>query len=204
MVRPNGRRSVSLRSKDCEKLLFAARHAVEIGRPLNRFLTVHFDKAGLADPVRAIGQLLKLMGDWLRCNGSELVAVWVRENGPDKGEHVHILLSVPPDRVRAFNRMQRGWFGLIGAKWRRGAYRSKPVGRSHVVAFNYLSADLYQQELAGVLDYLLKGADLQARTTHGIGRNADGGELWGKRCGTTENLGRTAQGRWAGKQSKLR
>jgi hypothetical protein len=36
------------------------------GKPLNRMLTIHLDKAGIADPVKATGQLLKLMGDWLR------------------------------------------------------------------------------------------------------------------------------------------
>jgi hypothetical protein len=82
-----GRRSTALRSKDCENLILAAEHAIRVGKPLNRMLTVHFDKAGICDPVKATGQLLKLMGDWLRCYNTGITAVWVREAGLQKGEH---------------------------------------------------------------------------------------------------------------------
>ena len=190
-----GRRSTALRSKECENLLLAADHASRIGRPLNRMLTVHFDAAGIADPVKAIGQLLKLMGDWLRCNNTVVTAVWVREAGSTKGEHVHILLSVPPPILRSFTRMQRGWFKKIGAAWKRGVYLSRPIGSSHKLAFSEAGSDLYKQALTGALHYLLKGADAQARAIHGISKCGDGGELWGKRCSTTENIGRAARSR---------
>jgi hypothetical protein len=188
-----GRRSTALRSKDCESLILAAEHASHIGKPLNRMLTVHFDAAGISDPVKATGQLLKLMGDWLRCNNTGITAVWVREAGAAKGEHVHILLSVPPNKITSFNRMQRGWFKKIGAAWKRGVYKSCPIGGSHKLAFNPLCSRLYKQALSGALHYLMKGADAQARTVHGISKRGDGGELWGKRCGTTENIGRAAR-----------
>jgi hypothetical protein len=190
-----GRRSTALRAKDCENLILAAEHAMRIGKPLNRMLTVHFDAAGISDPVKATGQLLKLMGDWLRCYNSAITAVWVREAGASKGEHVHILLSVPPPILRSFTRMQRGWFRKIGAAWKRGVYKSRPIGGSHRAAFNEASTDLYKQALTGALHYLLKGADAKARATHRISKRGDGGQLWGKRCGTTENIGRTARSR---------
>jgi len=190
-----GRRSTGLRTKDCENLILAAEHARQIGAPLNRMLTIHFDKAGISNPVNATGQLLKLMGDWLRCYNTGITAVWVREAGPQKGEHVHILLSVPPPILGSFTRMQRGWFKKIGAAWKRGVYLSRPIGGSHKVAFSPFCSDLYRQALSGALGYLLKGADAKARATHGLARNEDGGELWGKRCGTTENIGRTARDR---------
>lgn len=156
-------------------------------------LTVHFDAGGISDPVKATGQLLKLMGDWLRCYNTGITAVWVREAGPTKGEHVHILLSIPPPILRSFTRMQRGWFKKIGAAWKRGVYKSRPIGGSHKLAFNQDTTDLYKQALTGALHYLLKGADTQARAAHGIVKRQDGGELWGKRCGTTENIGRAAR-----------
>ena len=90
------RRSTHLKARECENVLFAAKHAIEIGAPLNRFLTIHFDAAGVIYPVQAVGRLLKLIGDWLRCYNSELTAIWVRETDHRKGEHVHILLSIPP------------------------------------------------------------------------------------------------------------
>lgn len=188
-----GRRSTALRSKDCENLLLAAEHAIRIGKPLNRMLTVHFDAAGISDPVKATGQLLKLIGDWLRCNNTAITAVWVREGGHAKGEHVHILFGIPPNKVTAFNRMQRGWFKRIGAAWKKRAYKSRPIGGSHKLAFSEESTNLYQQALTGALHYLLKGADAKARAAHGISKCGDGGELWGKRCSTTENIGRTAR-----------
>jgi hypothetical protein len=188
-----GRRSTALRAKDCENLILAAEHARCIGKPLNRMLTVHFDAAGIADPVKATGQLLKLMGDWLRCYNTAITAVWVREAGPTKGEHVHILLSIPPNKIGSFNRMQRGWFKKIGAAWKRGVYLSRPIGGSHKAAFSEACTGLYQQALTGVLHYLLKGADAQGRTAHSISKRGAGGELWGKRCGTTENIGRAAR-----------
>lgn len=190
-----GRRSTALRVNDCENLISAAAHAVQIGKPLNRMLTIHFDKAGISDPVKATGQLLKLMGDWLRCNNTALTAVWVREAGPAKGEHVHILLSVPPHILGSFTRLQRGWFKKIGAAWKRGAYLSRPIGGSHKLAFNEASTSLYQQALTGALHYLLKGADAHARAALRIKKQDDGGELWGKRCGTTENIGKAARTR---------
>ena len=146
-----------------------------------------------SDGVKATGQLLKLMGDWLRCNNSAITALWVREAGPPKGEHVHILLSVPPVEISAFNRMQRGWFTRIGASWKRGVYKSRPIGGSHKLAFSDTSTDLYQQALIGALHYLLKGADAEATAAHGISKREDSGELWGKRCSTTENIGRAAR-----------
>ena len=190
-----GRRSAALRAKDCENLLLAAEHAIAIGRPLNRMVTIHFDAAGIANPVKATGQMLKLMGDWLRCYNTVITAVWVREAGPEKGEHVHILLSVPPDKIGSFNRRQRGWLKLIGATWKKGVLLSRPIGGSHQAAFNPLCSCLYKQALSGALDYLLKAANPEARSVHDIHRRQDGGELWGKRCGTTENIGRAARGR---------
>ena len=188
-----GRRSTALRTKDCENLILAAEHAIRIGKPLNRMLTVHFDAAGISDPVKATGQLLKLMGDWLRCSNTAITAVWVREAGSGKGEHVHILLSVPPLILGSFTRMQRGWFKKIGAAWKRGVYKSRPIAGSHKAAFSEASANLYLQALTGALHYVLKGADAKARAAHGISKWGDGGELWGKRCSTTENIGRTAR-----------
>jgi hypothetical protein len=193
LPRRTGRRSTALRSKDCENLILAAEHAIRIGKPLNRMLTVHFDAAGISDPVKATGQLLKLMGDWLRCYNTAITAVWVREAGSAKGEHVHILLSVPPPILRSLTRMQRGWFKKVGAAWKRGVYMSRPIGGSHKLAFNEASTSLYQQALTGSLHYLLKGADAKARAAHRIGKQGDGGKLHGKRCSTTENIGRTAR-----------
>lgn len=191
-----GRHSSALRASDCENLILAVEHSRLIGRPLNKFLTIHLDKAGVSNPVAALGKLRKLMSDWLRCNGADFTAVWVREAGGAKGEHVHILLSVPANKIGAFNRRQRSWMAAVGCEWKAGVFRTRSVGGSNSAAFNPASADLYLQAVTATLDYCLKGADLEARGRFGIKRNEPGGELVGKRCGTTENIGRTARGRW--------
>ena len=72
-------------------------------------------------------------------------------------------------------------------------YDSRPIGGSLKAAFNKVSASLYLQARTGALDYLLKGADTKARAALRIQRMELGGELWGKRCGTTENIGRAAR-----------
>jgi hypothetical protein len=182
--------------KDCENLILAAGHARRIGLPLNRFLTIHFDKAGVADPVAAIGRLTKLMGDWLRCNNTELTAVWVREAGEGKGEHVHMLLGIDPAKVGQFTRKHRAWMARIGCRWEKGVFLSRIVGGSHRAAFNEDTECLYLQAVTATLDYCLKGADSQARQLFKIKRDEPGGELVGKRCGTTENIGRAARLRW--------
>ena len=195
------RRSTCLRRRDCENLLLAAEHARLIGAPLNRFLTIHFGAAGIIDPVKAIGHFLKLIGDWLRCYNTELTAIWVRETDYRKGEHVHILLSIPPSKIVGFNKLQRGWFARIGAAWTAGVYKTRAIGGSYGVAFNPLATDLYRRALTGTVHYMLKGADVKAHAKFRLTRSADGGELWGKRCSTTENIGKTVRDRKIGQNT---
>jgi hypothetical protein len=47
--------------------------------------------------------------------------------------------------------------------------------------------------LGEVLDYVLKGAGETARRRLGLRRKQFGGVVTGKRCGTSENIGRAAR-----------
>jgi hypothetical protein len=195
-VRVKRKSSTAISLRDAENLIAATRFAERIGLPLVRFTTVHLGAAGIADPVKAIGRLLKLMGDWLRVNGGAFAYVATREAGGSKGEHVHLLLHVPADLRAGFNRRQSRWLRAIGARRARGVIVSKPVGRSYFAAHSNLDArEHYADNLAGTLAYLLKGAEPDALELLALPRAEPGGELHGKRCFHSENIGRAARAR---------
>ncbi len=158
--------------------------------PLNRFTTIHWEAAGVADPLSATGRLLKLMGDAMRANGSAFAYVWVRENGPGKGEHVHILwhgavhLPVLKRRIRA-------WLKLCGGRSVKGVCRTDAINRSLCSAL--IGDAAYFANLREVLGYQLKGADAEARDALGIRRAEPGGRIVGKRSGASANIARSAR-----------
>ena len=189
-----GRRSTALRLREVENILAAADNTAREQRGLNRFTTIHFEAAKVRDPVRAIGRLMKLAGDWLRTKGAMLAYVWVRESGERKGEHVHILWYVRPDLIKEFAKLERGWRKRLGAKRARGAFKSKPVGVNYRHGAHQIQyGQDYRTALAGVLDYIVKGAEPKALQALELTQSDPGGELWGKRSGTSENIGRTAR-----------
>lgn len=187
-----GRVTTGLNGGDAGKLLEAKERALRIGLPFNRFTTVHWDAAGVGDDLKATGRLLKLIGDWLRSRGRQAAFAWVREDGPRKGAHVHILLHLPPDLVDAFNRRQRGWLAACGARWRGGVLKTRSIGRTYRQALG--GGQDYLSNLAETVDYVLKGADHRTRERFGIRRCEDGGVVVGKRCGVSQNLGPAACG----------
>ena len=191
-----GRRSTALRLREVENILLAADNTAKEQRALNRFTTIHFEAAQVPDPVRAIGRLMKLAGDWLRTKSAALAYVWVRESGDGKGEHVHILWYVRPDLIKEFARLERGWRKRLGAKPAKGAFKSKPVGVSYRHGAHQIQyGQHYRAALDGLLAYIVKGAEPKAVGALGLTLREPGGELCGKRSGTSENIGRAARSR---------
>lgn len=186
------RLTTAISDRDAGKLKPAAQLALQSGLPFNRFTTVHWEAAGVADDLGATGRLLKLMSDWLRSKGQQTAFIWVRENGNGKGAHVHILLHLPPDLVDAFNGRQRGWLTACGARWRKGVLKSRSIGRSYRQALG--GGPDYLANLSETVDYVLKGADQGTRERFGIKRSQNGGPVVGKRCSVSRNLGPTACG----------
>ncbi|MCL6683983.1 hypothetical protein [Sphingomonas alba] len=191
-----GRRSTGLRKRDVENILAAGDNTPREHRGFNRFTTIHFEAAKIADPVWAIGRLMKLAGDWLRTKGEALRYIWVREAGDGKGDHVHILWYVPPLLSREFAKRERGWRKLMGAKPCKRAFKSVPVGMSlkHSI-YEIQFGQHYSDALRGVLEYIVKGAEPKAAEALGLALRRPGGELWGKRYGMSENINRTARSR---------
>jgi len=189
-----GRRSTSLRLREVENILAAADNTPREHRGFNRFTTIHFEAAKIANPVWAIGRLMKLAGDWLRTKSETLRYIWVREAGEGKGDHVHILWYVPPHLSLEFAKRERGWRRLMGAKPCKRAFKSVPVGMSlKHSTYEIQYGQHYSDALSGVLAYIVKGAEPKAADALGLALRRPGGELWGKRYGMSENIGRKAR-----------
>ncbi|MEG2312375.1 hypothetical protein [Brevundimonas sp.] len=174
-------------------LIEATHFAVAVGMPFNRFTTIHWGAAGVSEPMVATSLLLKGMGEAVRRSGSEFACIWARENGDGKGEHLHILWHGPADFPALRSEFSRT-LKACGAARLKGVRETLSIAR-HLLAASNGSA-VYQINLDGVLDYVLKGADKIARATHGVKREEFGGRVVGKRCGTTNNIGREARRRY--------
>jgi len=193
-INKGDRLSSALTLKAATSLSEAAFFALAIGLGLNRFVTIHWQTAGVSDDLAATGRWLKLAGDWIRSRGGQFAYIWVRENGPDKGAHVHILMHLPPHLVDGFNCRQQGWIKACGGQRKRGVLYSRPIGQNHRhYAIGWIAGQAYEANLRETLDYVLKGADDSARQALGIKRREPGGSIMGKRCGAARNIDRTAR-----------
>lgn len=190
------RRTLAIPTNGALNVHAAVWFARQIGLPLNRHTTIHWERGGVADALAATTHFLGLVTAWARSRGAGFAYVWVRESGPDKGEHVHILLRVPPDLAEDFKRRQRGWLKACGAAWRKGVVHSERIGLSlrHADQTGY-SGETYAANLGEVLDYLLKGAGETARRKLGLRRREPGGVIEGKRCGVSNNIALSARAR---------
>lgn len=189
------RTSATIAPAAVENILAAIGHAATIGLPLNRFVTIHWQSGGAPLGPQATGRFLKMAGDWLRLRGVPATYAWVRESGDLKGEHVHIAMHVPPALGIAFGHRQRGWVKAAGARCWRGVIKTRPIGISASQAIVGMGdGEHYSVNLAAVVEYLLKGADLATANANGLTRaRDDGGILRGKRAATSANIGLAAR-----------
>lgn len=183
--------SDTLSLSQCQNVTDAAWFAVTIGSPLNRFITINWTTAGIADAHCATARYLKRAGDWLSDQGVPRAYCWVRE--AVGGEHVHILMHVPSAISPAFAKLQRQWLRSIGAANVQGVLRTRPVARSYSAPET--SPDLYRLNLDNVLRYILKGANEKAAhfTDH---RRCRSGTVIGRRFSVSTFLNRTARRSW--------
>ncbi|WP_157799410.1 hypothetical protein [Qipengyuania seohaensis] len=176
------RTSDYLTPKKAQKLIEAAHRAIQIGRPLNRHITIHWEAAGLSDreAMQATTAFLKYLREWLR---GDTAYLWVRENGEGKGSHVHILAHVPRGKAMS---------GAISQRWIRRC-TGKPYQRDLIHTRKVRGSDhpdslLYTENFGTVFSYDLKGAE--PSVTMALGReHKPGGTIIGKRCGTSRNIG---------------
>lgn len=187
------RLSECLTQVQCEKLVAAALHAERIGLAFNRHWTVHSEKAGIQphDGQAFVGRLLRSASREAKRAGGQVAAIWVRENGDGKGEHVHVLMHLPPG-LDLRNKTRR-WIVAAGGTYRRNVSYVRQIG-GPLKRFDPTS-EHYQANADAVIGYLLKGADEAAASAFGLSDWGQFGWIIGKRCGATENIGKAARER---------
>ncbi|GGE21314.1 hypothetical protein GCM10011529_29910 [Polymorphobacter glacialis] len=200
-----GARNRSDRESDCltlrqaQNIIAACCHAVRLGMPLNRHLTVHLEKSGVArrDGAKAVGALMTLHRQLLASRCLPFACVWVREDDDgdgSKGAHAYILMHVPPDAAPVVTRWQRRWLCRVtGLPYRRGALHTSRIGGKVRAATT--SPSIYYPNLEAVVTYLLKGVGGETASALGLSRYNQGGNVIGKRCGWSENIGEAARAR---------
>ncbi len=196
-------------------LVEAAIHAMRIGCPLNRFVTINFTRADtVARPQDAVGHYLRLVSRFFRERGVRSTFLWVLEQAQGTGLHVHILLHCPDQLAASFAyRARFKWLRLSGVEARRGVSKIITVGprgycEGSKPGNNWKS---YTKCLSGLLRYLLKSMDpsepssllprLEGRQ-HPSGcallgvRPAFCSAIYGRRCSRSENISAGARNRW--------
>lgn len=188
------RASFSLTRQQVENLRAAVEHAERIGLPLNRMMTVHWEAAGvpLEAMAKATGRLIDLLSKALTRHGSRTAWAWVHEGGDGKGGHCHLLAHVPPALAPLVARRQRSWLRRItGRPYRPRAILSRPIGG--LLGLDTGNPDLHAVNLKAALGYLTKGVDPEAAVRSNVLKLEPGGRVIGKRCGTSQNIGRKAR-----------
>lgn len=168
-------------------------HAEHIGVAPTHMITINWEQAGVTDGVRATGRFLKLYKDaaasrgWLTCH------VWVRETGACHGDHVHILLHIPPGNAGWLAKRKAGWLAKCGASRMKGVSHTGPIiGRPLTQTPFETVSDLYQANLDAVARYILKHCTSAIATAFGIRPNG-GCTVKGKRVSISENLSQKAR-----------
>jgi hypothetical protein len=180
-----------LSQRQVNELIEAVVFSAVIGLPLNRHWTVHTQRAGFADVEGAafIGRLLTQARRYTRTRGARMAALWVRENGPLEGSHVHIMLHIPCEW--SLRNLTCRWIRQAGGKSVRGVSRVRTIaGRLDAEAHD---PELYWANVRRLVAYLLKGAEAEVGVDLGLPRAGQVGAVVGKRCGWTQNIGRAAR-----------
>lgn len=198
---PPGKVTLQVSRKQAELIIGSALCAYRRGTPLNRHITINWSQAGIVDScaARQTGEFLKKVADRIKYWGGEFAATWVRENGIRanrlrSGTHVHILAHIPINHEQRYFSLQRRLLKDLSAS---GAYRGKTL-KTRPVKGRALSdgptIQSYAKNLCDVVSYQLKSVQPIDMAELGLTkRHRDGGRIVGKRCGTTQNIGKGAQ-----------
>ncbi len=180
--------STALSQHQAEGILKAMAVAELAGMPLNRHWTVDYQLAGIPDSDGAafVGKLLSIVKRYARAREGNFAAVWVREVGQRNGAHVHIAMYLPADWNLGHG--TRKWIKAAGGRYVAGNSRIRSIGGSLRCAESNTCKYRANQEALG--NYLVKGSGPTVAVELGLDRLKPSGEIIGKRCGWTQNLGR--------------
>lgn len=188
-------------------VLEAASFAAQIGKPLNKYITLNFAKLKIEDhevtPI--LGRYIKYIQQWSkrRCSGHSQSYIYIRETNQGGNSHVHIMLSVPNALNREFRINNLKWIKLaIQRKFTRdkGFLETRSIGPSYLTCET--NPLLYGQNLEELVRYLLKETTedtrekLMMEETKGKSNYLDKESkniVIGRRVGVSENIGRKAR-----------
>ena len=172
--------SRQLKRGQCEDIIGASFAAARTQRPLNRFITVAWGKAGLAPQasVKATGEFIRLAKEWHYERGHRMPWCWVQEYGRVFRAHCHILLHVPAELEPLFRPMPRKWARKV-----LGGHSAPGLLESQRLASAYAQEALaghYRGVLLGKLHYMLKCAPVAWEEPLGLA--GWGHKPWGQSC----------------------
>ena len=150
--------------------------AVQLGTPLNTFVTIYWEATwpGSAAMASTFSLGMKRMGQWFRDKGLVCAFVYVHENPDDAKLNSHLLVHVPKQLRRAFQAKVADWFAALD-----GGVKAEPRK----------DAGRLNKGLGTRLQYMAKGADDMTCRRYG-GRRARGGQgpISIKRAGVSQCL----------------
>jgi hypothetical protein len=168
-----------LSNKTVNEMTYGWQHARRIGYPLNVMVTIRpFEELDSATSCKLAASIRNKLGVFARHHGFPFVAAWARECDPNgTGEHVHVLMHVPPRKFEKLERTVIGWFPEPGVA---------DVSRRDQKVF--VTSNGKQKSAIG---YITKQMLPQACWRRPRIRRA-GGPILGKRGGVTRNIGSAA------------
>lgn len=181
------RASDHLKLHHARAIIRAAQATDKIGAPFTRMVTVHWERAGIANHLAAAatGKLTKLMQDWARRRGARIHWAWTRECDQSKGNHLHMLLACPAHLP--IGRMWRRWLRLItGRPYRAKVINTRRIGGT--LSASACNPAAYLQNLSATVAYVCKGMRTEDAARLGITRIEPGGCITGKRSAVCQPL----------------
>jgi hypothetical protein len=182
------KRLTSINLASAENVIQAAGYADQIGLPLNRHLTITWELAQCIGRVQDFQvKFFERYAKWIRYHGGIPAYVWAIENGSVWGHHSHILVHIPSHLYWDFKKMAPRWID------------GEPDQSGHTKTFwpeqiRYGFGVNRWNSLKGVVRYILKGVESEWACLFGIEPRPDkAGIVFGKRVGTSQNIGRAAR-----------
>lgn len=171
--------SYHLTERQARMVLCAAERSLERGTPFNRFITVAWERGGLSakSAVKATGEFITSVREWLRGHREHLDWAWVQESTPGNA-HCHILLHIPPAFDRLFGSMPRRWVKkLLGGRYVKRAVNTR---RLELCMSPWAHAEAQRAELMAKVHYMLKTTPAQLEDV--LGMTGRGYKPWGRSC----------------------
>jgi len=185
---PNGTKHIS--PSQADSFMDAARFAEEQGKLLNAHCTIHWQltDAGSDTDGKRLAKVREGLSKVLARHGIQFTANWSRE-APHGNEHAHIVFHLP----------HKYWTGAKKAqadKWVQRAIERLVERHGGDIA----DFAVRITRVNGWPTYLIKGGTPEVWRKYRLLRKwrKSQGIIFGKRCGSTQNIGPQARERWWG------